>query len=78
MSRAFSTSATKFVKRWLGYDRNELPPPWKIAAETWTMPGGTAEQRLGELQSVEIKYASRQITTTITLALRCFDADGDV
>ncbi|KAI4275404.1 MAG: hypothetical protein L6R38_005866 [Xanthoria sp. 2 TBL-2021] len=55
MSRAFSTSAAKAVERWSGFSREKLSPQWKKAVEKFTMLGGSAEGKLGKIESVEIK-----------------------
>ncbi|OAL53819.1 hypothetical protein IQ07DRAFT_320393 [Pyrenochaeta sp. DS3sAY3a] len=54
MSRFFSSSARALAK-WFGFDRNKLPANWKSAIETFVAPGGSAEQKLGAVQEVEIK-----------------------
>ncbi|CAN9369499.1 unnamed protein product [Alternaria alternata] len=55
MARFFSSSARALAK-WLGFDRNKLPSHWKSAVEKFAAPGGAAEQKLGLVQTVEIKY----------------------
>ncbi|CAN9470203.1 unnamed protein product [Alternaria alternata] len=54
MARFFSSSARALAK-WLGFDRNKLPSHWKSAVEKFAAPGGAAEQKLGLVQTVEIK-----------------------
>lgn len=56
MSRFFSSSAAKAVEKWFGHSRDKLTPTWKTAIEKFTEPGGSAEQRLGKIKSVTIKY----------------------
>ncbi len=58
MARQFSTSVAKAVGKWLGYDRENLTPNWKNAIEKFTEPGGSAEQKLGKIEEVTIKYVS--------------------
>ncbi|KAL8919613.1 MAG: hypothetical protein Q9172_004916 [Xanthocarpia lactea] len=55
MSGGDSSGGDSSVVKWLGYGLNKLSPVWKTAAETFTKRGGSAEQKLGELKSVEIK-----------------------
>ncbi|KAL9013980.1 MAG: hypothetical protein Q9173_001355 [Seirophora scorigena] len=54
-SRAFSTTAAKYVGKWLGYSLDLLPSHWQSALQKYTAPGGGAEARLGNIDSVEIK-----------------------
>ena len=58
MARHFSTSITKAVSKWLGYNRENLTPSWKKAVETFTEPGGSAEQKLGKIEEATIKCVS--------------------
>ncbi|KGO63869.1 hypothetical protein PITC_054950 [Penicillium italicum] len=55
MSRMFSTSVRALLK-WSGFDRAKLPDDWRNAVETFTMPGGGAEAKLGKLKRIYIRY----------------------
>ncbi|KAI9698962.1 MAG: hypothetical protein M1836_003151 [Candelina mexicana] len=55
MIRAFSTSSAKSVNKWLGFSRDKLTPTWRKAVEKFTEPGGSAEKKLGKIDSFEIK-----------------------
>ncbi|EEQ91221.2 uncharacterized protein BDCG_06341 [Blastomyces dermatitidis ER-3] len=55
MSRLFSGSLQTLV-RWSGFDKSKLSAKWKTAVENFTKPGGGAENRLGKLNSVNIKH----------------------
>lgn len=57
MSRSFSSIAANAVSQWFGYDRNNLTPTWLAATDKFTQPGGSAEQKLGKIDSVTIRYA---------------------
>ena len=61
MSRFFSASASLAVGQWFGFSLENLPPTWKAAIELFTRPGGSAEEKLGPIKSVTIRY----ITTVI-------------
>ncbi|OTA94875.1 hypothetical protein M434DRAFT_394247 [Hypoxylon sp. CO27-5] len=54
MSRFFSSSARALVK-FLGYNVDKLRKPYSSAVKKFTAPGGSAEQKLGKLESVYIK-----------------------
>ncbi|KAM5440961.1 hypothetical protein MferCBS31731_004100 [Microsporum ferrugineum] len=55
MSRLFSTTARALLS-WSGFDRFRLPEKWRRAVDTFTVPGGAAEAKLGKLTHVNIKY----------------------
>ncbi|KAJ5554919.1 hypothetical protein N7535_007362 [Penicillium sp. DV-2018c] len=53
MSRAFST-ARQTLQRWLGYDKELLPPVFKKAAERYVENG--AVKKVGKVDSIEILH----------------------
>ncbi|RAK98772.1 uncharacterized protein BO80DRAFT_427116 [Aspergillus ibericus CBS 121593] len=53
MSRAFST-ARQNLARWLGYNKELLPPVFKDAAERYVENG--AVQKVGKVDSIEILH----------------------
>ncbi|KAI4182327.1 MAG: hypothetical protein L6R41_006053 [Letrouitia leprolyta] len=56
MSGSSSSNSSNFTFKVFGYAVSKLTPPWRNAFSTYTKPGGSAEQRLGKIESVEIKY----------------------
>ncbi|OOO12344.1 hypothetical protein OAory_01000930 [Aspergillus oryzae] len=53
MSRAFST-ARQSLARWLGYNKELLPPVFKEAAERYAENGAVA--KVGKIDSIEILH----------------------